>query len=208
MEYKFLIKNRHVCSFYLFLFLIACGNNQPGLEKLPLDSTILAFGNSITYGTGASPQESYPARLQSLSGLKIINAGKPGEVSVDGLKRLAGQLNKTKPRLLILCHGGNDILRRKSLSQTKENILSMITMAKEKNIPVILLGMPEPGLFLNSADIYDEIASEIDVIYLPELIPEILSKPEYKSDPVHPNARGYMKMAEEIMSTLKTTGAI
>ena len=194
--------------FFFILLLHACGSETPELSLLPSGSTILAFGDSLTYGTGARSRESYPAILEVLTGYKIINSGNPGELSERGLKRFRDTLDKSNPQLIILCHGGNDILKRKDLNQAKQNIMSMINMANERNIPVVLLGVPNFGIFLNSAPFYNEIAEETGVIYMPDLIPDILSDAELKSDHVHPNARGYRVMAEKIKMKLAEAGAI
>jgi len=202
------MKIKILLSILIFVLLGACGDAPPDLSKLSSDAVILAFGDSLTHGNGAKENESYPAVLQTLSGLKVINAGISGEESTPGLKRLSEVLEKHQPELLILCHGGNDLLRKKSASKMESNIRQMIQLAKDKGIPVILLGVPKPGLFLSSFEVYKKIADTTDVIFLEDLIPEILGNKELKSDTVHPNKDGYRVMAETIYSTLQEAGAI
>lgn len=191
----------------LCIILAGCGE-QTQLGKLPGDAVILAFGDSLTYGHGAATTESYPAVLQNLSGIKVINAGVSGEVSESGLRRLPDLLNKHKPDLLIICHGGNDILRKKGMEKMANNVRQMIKLAKDKNIPVVLLGVPNFGLFLSSAPVYEEVAEETDAIFIEDLVSDILSDNDLKSDTVHPNKQGYQKMAEGIFQGLQDTGLL
>ncbi|HTS86232.1 MAG TPA: GDSL-type esterase/lipase family protein, partial [Usitatibacter sp.] len=86
----------------LALLLGACGGTKAKLDKLDRGATVLAFGDSLTFGTGANPDESYPAVLAQLTGLKVVNAGVPGELSAEGLARLPDAIDEAKPRLLIL----------------------------------------------------------------------------------------------------------
>ena len=137
-------------SFVFVVLLSACGDDAPSISKLASDAVILAFGDSLTHGNGAKENESYPAVLQELTGRKVINAGISGEESEPGLNRLPGLLEQHKPQLLILCHGGNDLLRKKDINKMESNIRNMIQLAKDKNIPVVMLGVPKPGLFLSS----------------------------------------------------------
>jgi len=192
----------------LLLSLTACGDSQQQLAPLPDDAVILAFGDSLTYGTGAMKGESYPAVLETRVNRKVINAGVPGELSMQGLKRLPKLLDKYHPDLLILCHGGNDILQKENLAEAEANIRQMIILAENRNIPVILLGVPKPGLFLNDADLYNDIADNTEVTYIPNLIAKILSDASMKSDPVHPNNSGYSKMASVLADALKNSGAL
>ena len=91
------------------LLTCAC-SKTPQMTKLSPDATILAFGDSLTFGTGAGESESYPAVLNRLTGKKVVNAGVPGEVSSTGILRLPELLDRDHPALVILCHGGNDLL--------------------------------------------------------------------------------------------------
>ena len=193
---------------WLLICLTACGNSTPQLERLSDDAIILAFGDSLTYGTGANKGESYPAVLENTIHRKVINAGVPGELSMQGLTRLPKLFDKYQPDLLILCHGGNDIIRKEDLAEAETNIRQMIALAENKNIPVILLGVPKPGLFLSSAKLYANIAESTNVIFMPNLIADVLSDVSMKSDSVHPNKAGYREMAFTIANTLQDAGAL
>ena len=193
----------------LILFLYGCSDEGPKLRPLAKNAVILSFGDSLTYGTGAEPSsESYPAVLQNITGIETINAGVPGELSEQGAKRLPELLEKHQPALLILCHAGNDLLNHVDTAITISNLTAMITLAQSKNIDVLLLGVPKPGLFLNTADFYFEIASATKVPLADDILPPILADAKLKSDSVHPNKEGYKKMAEEVYQQLKKLGAI
>jgi acyl-CoA thioesterase I len=202
------MKIKLLLSVALILLLAACGEDAPKLAKLSNDAVILAFGDSLTHGNGVKESESYPALLQSLSGLKVINAGISGEESAPGLERLPSALEKYQPKLLVLCHGGNDLIHKNDVGAMESNIRQMIQLAKDKNIPVVLLGVPKPGLFLSSFEVYEKIAETTNVIFLEDLIPEVLGDNGLKSDAVHPNKEGYRVMAETIYATLQEAGAI
>ncbi len=197
-----------ILSTVFFVLLSACGDDVPTISKLPADAVILAFGDSLTHGNGAKENESYPSVLQDLTGRKVINAGISGEESAAGLNRLPGVLEKHKPQMLILCHGGNDLLRKKDINKMESNIRNMIQLAKDKNIPVVMLGVPKPGLFLSSFEVYKKIAESMKVVFIEDLIPDVLGDNGLKSDTVHPNKDGYRVMAETINSVLIESGAI
>ncbi|MDT8375334.1 MAG: arylesterase [Mariprofundaceae bacterium] len=194
--------------FFLLGLLLAACSSQPQLPKLAPDAAILAFGDSLTYGSGAGRDESYPAVLSRLTGLQVINAGVPGEVTSQGVKRLPGVLDESFPALLILCHGGNDLLRKQDVNLTAQNLRSMIRMAHKRGVPVLLLAVPKPGVFMQPPDFYEEIATEMKVPIALEIVPDILSKRSLKSDTIHPNRDGYRIMAEEIFQLMKDVEAL
>ena len=194
---------------FIFLFLSACDKPQPIFNKLSQEAVILSFGDSLTYGTGASKNADYPSILSELSSHEIINAGIPGEISLDGLPRLPNLLDEYQPELMILIHGGNDMLRKIPQQQTSSNLKQMITLANQRNIKVVMLGVPKPSLFLlSSSKFYQEVAEQQKTPIDLETLPEILSSNLLKSDTIHPNNKGYRLMAENIFNFLIETGAL
>lgn len=191
----------------LLLWLAACGKT-PTLPSLDANGTVLAFGDSITFGTGAGPAESYPAQLQSIIGRKVVAAGVPGEISQDGLARLPSVLDETGPRILILCHGGNDFLRKLGDERAAANVRAMVKLARDRGIAVVLMATPKPGLLPAPADFYKDIAREFSLPIENEVLKDVLTDNGLKSDLVHPNARGYRTIAEALAKLLKKAGAV
>ena len=195
--------------FILFLLGALSGCSDTGkLQPLDTNATILAFGDSLTYGTGASPNNTYPAVLERLIGRKVINAGIPGELSRKGLLRLPRLINQHQPDLIILCHGANDFLRKLDLNQTRNNIQQMIDIAKQSNSQVVLIGVPEFSLFLNPSPIYQLLAQQNNIPLEKDSLANIVGNNSLKSDRVHPNSEGYRVLAEKIALLLEHTGAI
>jgi acyl-CoA thioesterase I len=191
----------------VLLLISACGE-RPKLERLPGDAVVLAFGDSLTFGTGATEQESYPARLEALIGRRVVRAGVPGEVSAQALARLPGALDEHAPKLLLLCIGGNDFLRRLGNPQAERNVRDMVQLAKSRGVAVLLIGTPEPGFSVSPPAFYADIAKELRVPYEGGIIGEVLIERALKADPIHPNARGYRVIAERLAEKLKQSGAI
>jgi len=192
----------------LWLALAAACGKAPTLEPLPGDAVILAFGDSLTFGTGASEDESYPAQLESLVGRRVVRAGVPGEITAQSLARLPAALDEHAPKLLLLCIGGNDFLRRAGNAQAEQNVRAMVKLARNRGIGVLLIGTPEPGLMVTPPAFYAGIAEEFDLPYEGGVIGEVLRDAALKSDPIHPNARGYRVIAERVAATLKKSGAL
>ena len=196
------------CAFLLAAFLAAGCGAKHKIEKLDSGATVLAFGDSLTFGTGATPAESYPAVLERSIGRKVVNAGVPGETSAQGLERLPATLDEVKPKLVLLCHGGNDFLRRLDDAQAAANVRGMIQLARERGIPVVLIATPKPGLPPSVPAFYGEIAAELKVPYDQGVLRSVLLDNALKSDMVHPNAAGYARIAAAVEKVLRAAGAI
>lgn len=193
---------------WLAALLIASCGDAPKLAPLAADAVVLAFGDSLTYGTGAAEADSYPAQLEKLIGRRVVRAGVPGEVSARALERLPGELEEHRPALLLLCIGGNDFLRNLGKAQVAENVRRMVAMARAQGAQVLLIGTPEKGLLVTPPAFYAEIAEQAGMPYEGKVIGEILRNSELKSDPIHPNAKGYRLIAERVAALLQKAGAL
>ncbi len=204
------VKKASILIHLLLCCLILLSGCSRGAQLPPLaaDGLVLAFGDSITAGIGAGAGESYPDVLGKLIGRKVVNAGVPGEVSAEGLARLPELLEAQKPALLILCHGGNDLLQRLDQGQTAGNLRAMIRLARERGIAVLLVAVPAPDLSLKPPPFYAELAAKSGLPIEAKILARILGKGALKSDYVHPNAAGYRQLAEALATLLKKSGAI
>ena len=194
-----------IAIFISIIFLVVMKNKGSVEEDIVLKegSVILAFGDSLTNGFGAGYESSYPKYIERKIGLKVINAGIDGEFSSEGLSRLP-ELLEHKPDLVILCHGGNDILNKLSAKELKENLLAMVTLIKNSGAKVLLVGVPNFSLFsFDTHEIYSEVADESDILLEDEVLTKIELDRSLKSDYVHPNEKGYEMMADTFIEVLK-----
>ena len=183
--------------FFSSLLFTGC-DSGPGIKPFNQESVVLAFGDSLTHGTGASAGQSYPDVLSELLARQVINGGIPGEVSAAGLKRLPAVLEEYKPTLVILCHGGNDFLRKMNQATTSSNLDAMITLIRSHGADVVLVGVPKLGFGLQVPELYSQIADQHTIPLQKEILVDLLSDNSMKSDVIHPNATGYRLMAEAI----------
>ena len=190
------------------VFTLAACQRPARLPVLAKSDVVVAFGDSITFGTGAEPQESYPAVLEQIIGRRVVNAGISGEVTAEGLSRLPQILESEKPALLILCHGGNDHLRQLNRGQAADNIREMIHLARQRGTAVALIAVPGFSLSVSPEPMYKDIAKEFKIPLEEKTLSDILADNSLKSDYIHPNAAGYRHLAEAVASLLKKSGAI
>lgn len=192
----------------MLALLAGCGGNVPKLGKLAPSDVIVAFGDSLTFGTGATEAESYPVVLGQLITRKVVRAGVPGEVTEGGLARVQEVIDEHKPKLMIVCLGGNDMLRKLDEAQTKANLRAIIKTIQSQGIAVVLMGVPKPALVTSTAPFFEEIAKEFKIPYEGKIITDVLYQADQKADPIHPNAKGYRRVAEAMAALLKKAGAV
>jgi acyl-CoA thioesterase-1 len=198
---------RYVFALVAVLFLVAC-DRAPTLPRLSPHDVILAFGDSLTHGTGASEETAYPAVLASLTGHTVINAGVPGDTTATGLQRLPAVLAEYKPRLVLLCLGGNDMLRQQPAATTENNLRLLVQTIRASGAEVVLIGVPEPKLFGGAPDFYARVAKDMQLPLEQDAFNDVLKDARLKSDPIHANAAGYHRIAERLDEFLKKTGAL
>lgn len=203
---------RHLRKGLLFVIIllgaVGCSDAPVPLAPLAPDAVVLAFGDSLTRGTGAKAGNSYPDQLAQLIGREVVNEGIPGEVSAAGRARLADVLDRVQPALLILCHGGNDILRGLSKEQLQENLQAMIDMARTRDIDVVLVAVPQRSLLLRQEPTYEDLASKNQLPLEATIVAEILSDASLRADRIHPNGTGYRELALALQTLLQNAGAL
>ena len=202
---------------YLPLALLAapsaCGDAAP-FEPLPADSIVLAFGYSVTYGTGAAPGEDYPTRLAALSGWQVHNAGIPGDTARAATARIGDALESTRAALAIIELGGNDFLRRRPNADVKEDLRTIIRATRAAGAIPVLVAVPESSVFaavtgrLRDDPIYKALADEEEVLLIEDVFADVLSDARLRSDPIHPNAEGYRILAARIAKKLERAGLL
>jgi len=202
------MKRFHWLLLVLAIALGGCGEKVPKLPPLASSDVIVAFGDSLTYGTGASEHESYPAVLAQMTGRKVIGAGVPGEVTARGLARLPQVLDEHRPRLVIVCLGGNDLLRKVPQADIKSNLRRIIQLIRDQGAAVVLIGVPQPALLSSAPEFYEDLAREFKIPYDGKTVKSVLFSADLKSDPIHPNAKGYRVIAETVAALLKKAGAL
>ena len=192
--------------------LAACGKRQPQAQALPAEATVLALGDSLTQGVGASADNAYPALLAERSGWKVVNAGISGETASQIGARLPALLEELHPALVLLCAGGNDWLRRNSAQAAQTDIARMLQLCKSQVVPVLLVAVPELSLGaaltgrLKDHPIYASLAKEEQVPLLADAWSDVLGNDSMRADQVHANAAGYARFTELLLAKLKSAG--
>ncbi len=196
----------------LALLLAAC--TGPKHDALLPGSTVLILGDSLSYGTGAGRGEDYPGILAASTGWNIINAGVPGDTTAGGLERLPALLQQHAPQLLLVELGGNDFLRRIPRNQTEANLKAILAQSRASGVSALLVAVPTPSLFgaavagLTDDPLYEKISAETDTPLIRDVVSEVLSKQELKSDQVHANAAGYRQIAMGLHASLEELGLV
>ncbi|WP_227429495.1 GDSL-type esterase/lipase family protein [Psychrobacter sp. I-STPA6b] len=198
----------------LAIGISGCGSKPQG-QHIAKGSNVVALGDSLTYGYGASTETAYPTVLAGLTGWQIKNEGVNGNTSADVLARLDGIIAQ-KPDLVLLGIGGNDVLRRVQPATTKANITQIVQRLKSANIPVVLIAQPHfsaSALFGKASDnpVYQEVADSEDVPLLTSSDggwSAILSDDSLKSDQIHANEAGYRQFAENLHKFLQQQGYV
>ena len=182
-------------------------NTNPLLAK---DSVILCLGDSLTYGFGiTAPEQSYPSRLEALTGHVTKNAGLNGDRSEGALARLPELLQDSTPGLVLVSIGGNDFLRGVPLEQTRAALVGIVSTTRAANAQVVLIAQPRPVLMaaaigsLKDHPVYAEVAKETGVALFENGWSEVLSKAALRSDQIHANTEGYRVFAEKLAEWLR-----
>src|SRR3989344_4720939 len=182
---------------YFFFFNTAPIANYPSAG-----TDIVAFGDSLVAGTGATDGRDFVLLLSGAIGQPVINLGVPGDTTADGLARI-GELDAYKPKVVLLLLGGNDYLKRIPQEQTFANLAAIIKDIQSRGAIVLLLGV-RGGLFGDHfSSGFEDLRDTYHTAYVSNVLDGLLGDKQYMSDQVHPNDAGYRLIAERIAPVLK-----
>jgi acyl-CoA thioesterase-1 len=196
-------------AFYFFI-------NKSNVSKKEINTTtskgletILAFGDSLTYGLNVETVDSYPLVLdrkikeEGFSNYEVVKFAKSGDTSEMGLAKVDKALSDFKPDLVLLEFGANDFLQKIPAETAYKNISSMIEKIKAERVQVVLIGIEPPSLLPNSLTgeykkIYRDLANEYGIVYVKNFLDGVLLDKNYtQEDRMHPNKDGYKKIVNE-----------
>ena len=180
--------------------LTACGSREPVVLN---GENIICFGDSLTYGTGAAQNKSYPAQLSAMIDQPVINAGIPGNTTADGLERLETDVLEKSPRIVLITLGGNDLKNGVRKDVAFMNLKTIIEAIQAEGGLVVMGGVKFIILDKGYGEMYKKLAKETDIILIPNILGGLIGKDKYMSDPIHPNGAGYEIMAQKFHKAIE-----
>jgi len=193
---------------FIFLLLVVVGFNAVIEHKveitnaIPSGESIVCFGDSLTFGTGASKGMDYPEQLSQMIGEPVINLGKPGDTTANALNRI-DEVLKHDPRIVLITLGGNDLKNGVDKTQAFVNLQEIILQIQAQRSLVVIGGVDIPLFGRGFADEYEILAHKTGAVLVPNVFENIMGKAGLMSDRIHPNNAGYRIMAMHFYDAVK-----
>ena len=171
--------------------------------------TLLVLGDSLSSGLGLSPQEAFPAKLETAlksryPDLKIVNAGVSGDTAADGLARLDWALTDDVGGLIVEL-GAKDALRGLDVAQTEQALGGILVTATARKLPILILGMKAPpnmgpDYVAKFDGLYPRLAEKHQALLYPFYLDGVAADASLnQADGMHPNARGVDLIVSKIL---------
>lgn len=189
----------------LFVLFVGLGSLLSSAQA----QTLLVLGDSLSAGYQMQVEQSWPALLnqkwQEEGGKHtLLNASISGETTQGALARLPALLKEHKPDWLLIELGGNDGLRGFAPTITRQNLASMIVLAKEQQTRVVLTQIQLPrnygARYLRQFEqIFPELAQANDLPLLPFFMDDIALRPELMmNDGIHPTPAAQPQIRDKV----------
>ena len=187
-----------LCLFYFF------SSSHPEIRNAqPSGENLICFGDSLTYGTGASEGQDYPSHLSEMLSKPVINAGVPGDTTSTAMRRLDQDVLSHAPRIVFITLGGNDLKNGVSKKVAFENLKVIVEKIQAEGALVVLGGINIPFWGKGFGEAYENLAEETGSILIPNIYKGIIGNPKLMSDRIHPNAKGYEIIAKFFYDAVK-----
>ena len=182
---------------------------EPAAQAAP---KVVFLGDSVAAGIHLAESDAFPAVLQRKLAARgvpfqLINAGVSGDTTAGGLRRVDWVL-KQQPAIVVVELGANDGMRGIAPAEIEKNLRGILEKIAATKAKPLLLGMRIPPSF--GADhvneftaIYDRLADELDVPYVPFFMKGVAAVPELNlEDGIHPTVQGHVLLAANVEDAL------
>jgi lysophospholipase L1-like esterase len=173
------------------------------VNAFPARTTVVCFGDSLTAGTGAPEGKSYPDVLARRLGRAVINAGVPGDTTADALARLERDVLVHDPGVVCLTLGGNDLMRQVPADEAFANLETIVRRLQDAGALVVVGGLDPPMVAGSWDDRYESLCEDLGCLLIPDILAGVWGHSDLMADRIHPNARGYEKVAERFADRLE-----
>ena len=172
-------------------------------DNLSAGQRIIAFGDSLTHGTGASSGKDYPSQLSNLVSRPVINAGVPGDTTASALERLERDVLAYSPDMVLITLGGNDLKNGIAAETAFNNLKMIVNLVQSQGARVVIGGLSIPFRDRGFGRGFKKLADETDATLIPHILDGIMGNRKLMSDPIHPNDAGYKIMAQRFYEAMR-----
>lgn len=194
-------------------FLLLFVGASPSLAETRV---IVAYGDSLMAGYQLKPGEGFAPQLEKALKAKgisarVVSGAVSGDTTAAGKARMAWVLGglKTKPDLVILGLGANDMLRGLPPAEARANLDAMIAGFRKRGSKVLIAGMlaaPNMGKAY-AADfngMYPALAKKHGVPLYPFFMKGVVAnKALLLGDGMHPNPKGVAVIVQGILPSVE-----
>lgn len=201
---KFLVLVLIVVAIWLGYRLVA-GTNENIVNYPPRGTNVVAFGDSLVEGVGATPGGDWPRVVSEKLEVPVVNMGKRGDTTKAGLQRVNSALSalSKKPDVVIILLGGNDALQGIPIEETEKNLREIVARFQETGAVTIIAGV-RGGLASDPySSMYWRLAQDTGSLLVTDVLRGLFGNRKYMADAIHPNDAGYEVIASRIALPLK-----
>jgi len=182
------------------LLLTACGGPEPVTLR---GDNIICFGDSLTFGTGAPRDKSYPAQLAEMIGQPVINSGIPGDTTDRALRRLERDVLSKSPRIVLITLGGNDLKNGVDKKTAFKNLKAIVDTIQARGALVVIGAIKLLFWDRGYEEEYEKLAAETGALLVPDILGGLMGHEDLMHDTIHPNGAGYKIMAQKFYTRIE-----
>jgi acyl-CoA thioesterase-1 len=175
---------------------------------------IMVYGDSLSAEYGLERGTGWAALLAARLKEKnydyiVVNSSISGETASGGASRIAAELSRVKPAVVVVELGGNDGLRGLSLDATRANLEAIVTTAQKAGARVVVCGMQLPPNYgrdytTRFRALFGEVASRHKAALVPFFLEGVGERRDlFQADGIHPTVAAQPRLLENVWPVLE-----